>query len=124
MLSPETAYASYLVYKLPQDRSIFEAPLKVNTGHRPSDPWYIYLASPPNTPVIVPKFDENSYNPLNRHKLNPLPRQRSDGWMEVKVWQFDTWETPETVSMHLKLEHPVKKDLSGLIIHGIELRSI
>ncbi|PWA62707.1 serine-threonine/tyrosine-protein kinase catalytic domain-containing protein [Artemisia annua] len=124
MLSPETAYASYLVYKLPQDRSTFEAPLKVNVVPRSSDPWYIYLASPPNTPVIEPKFDENSYNPLNRHKLNALPRRRSDGWMEVKVWQFDTWVTPKRVSMHLKLEHPFKKDLSGLIIHGTELRPL
>ncbi|GKA36115.1 hypothetical protein Tco_0722606, partial [Tanacetum coccineum] len=66
-------------------------------------------------PVIKPKFDGNSYNPLNRHKLNALPRRRSDGWMQVKVWQFDTSKTPETVSMRLEFEHPVKTDLSGLM---------
>ncbi|PWA59529.1 hypothetical protein CTI12_AA389070 [Artemisia annua] len=36
-----------------------------------------------------------------RHKLSALRRQRSDGWMEVMVWQLYTWETPETVSMHI-----------------------
>ncbi|PWA93805.1 protein kinase-like domain, Phloem protein 2-like protein [Artemisia annua] len=125
VLSADTTYASYFVYKLPQDQSTFEYPLKLNTKNGYSwDAWFVYLVSPPGTPIIKPKFDENSYNPLNRHKLNALPRQRSDGWMEVKVREFQTKKTPETVSMHLKLKHPVRKDLCGLIIHGIELRPI
>nr|GEW20217.1 hypothetical protein [Tanacetum cinerariifolium] len=123
-LSNYTTYASYFVYKLPSEQSKFESPLEVCYK---SDEYYFqytysYLVTPPNTPVIGQKFDENYYNPLNRHRLSSLPRQRSDGWMEVKVWEFDTRSTPTTVSMHLKLEHPVKKDLSGLIILGIELR--
>ncbi|PWA38264.1 protein kinase-like domain, Phloem protein 2-like protein [Artemisia annua] len=122
--SADTTYASYFVYKLPQDQSTFEDPLKVNNGNDSWNTWFVYLVSPPSTPVIGPKFDENSYNPLNRHKLSSLPWQRSDGWMEVKVWEFQTKKTPETVSMNLKLKHPVKKDLSELIIHGIELRPI
>nr|GEZ44307.1 protein kinase domain, nitrogen network kinase 1, phloem protein 2-like protein [Tanacetum cinerariifolium] len=72
------------------------------------------------TPVIKQKFDANSYNPQNKHKLNDVPRQRSDGWMEVKIHQFDTRKTPETVSMHFTYEHPVKKDLSGLMIALID----
>nr|GEY67970.1 hypothetical protein [Tanacetum cinerariifolium] len=124
VLSPETNYASYLVYKLPQDQSIFEVPLNLNTGIGYSDRWYIYLGSLLHTPVIGPNFGENIYRTLNRHKLNVVPRHRSDGWMEVKVWQFETKETPKTVSMHLELNHPCKKDLSGLRIQGIELRPI
>jgi len=128
MLSADTAYASYLVYKLPKVQSTFEAPLCVREkdGYMRYG-WYVYFVSPPNTPVIGQKFDENRYNPLNRHKLSALPRQRSDGWMEVKAWAFQTWRTwenPKTVSMHLRFEHPGNKDLSGLIIHGIELRPI
>ncbi|PWA60899.1 protein kinase domain, Nitrogen network kinase 1, Phloem protein 2-like protein [Artemisia annua] len=122
VLSADTTYASYFFYKLPQDQLTFDAPMFVSEedGY-----WgYIYLVSPPNTPVIGQKFDENRYNPLNRHKLSTLPRHRSDGWMEVKVREFQTWSYPKTVSMHLKLKHPVKKDLSGLIIHGIEHRPI
>ncbi|GJR27087.1 kinase-like domain, phloem protein 2-like protein [Tanacetum coccineum] len=129
VLSADTTYATYFVYKLPLDQSRFKSPLEVNNKSGEyaqlfSKRMYSYLVSPPNTAVIGQKFEENSYNPLNRHKLSYLPRQRSDGWMEVKVWQFDTGKTPKTVSMHLKLEHPVKKDLSGLIIYGIELRPI
>ncbi|GJS50474.1 kinase-like domain, phloem protein 2-like protein [Tanacetum coccineum] len=124
-LSPDTKYASYLVYKLPEDQSTFDAPMFVweKDGYMHNG-WYIYLGSPPNTPVIGQKFNENNYNPLNRHKLNALPRKRSDGWMEVKAWQFDTKKTPETVSVHLKLEHPSKKYLCGLIIQGIEIRPV
>ncbi|PWA68593.1 protein kinase domain, Nitrogen network kinase 1, Phloem protein 2-like protein [Artemisia annua] len=126
VLSPDTTYASYFVYKLPSEQSKFECPLEVcyRSGEYYYSYIYSYLVSPPNTPVIGQKFDENRYNPLNRHKLSALPRQRSDGWMEVKVWEFQTKTTPETVSMHLKLEHPAKKDLSGLTIHGIEIRPI
>ncbi|GJR38641.1 kinase-like domain, phloem protein 2-like protein [Tanacetum coccineum] len=126
VLSPDTTYASYFVYKLPSDQSKFEFPLKVSNkrGEYYYMHTYSYLVSPPNTPVIGQKFDENCYNPLNRHKLSALPRQRTDGWMEVKVWEFQTKKTPETVSMNLKLKHPAMKDLSGLIIHGIELRPI
>ncbi|PWA39880.1 protein kinase-like domain, Phloem protein 2-like protein [Artemisia annua] len=65
------------------------------------------------TPVIGPKRDENTQNPVTRpSKLNVVPQQRSDGWMEVKV---------ETISMHLRLQHPGKKDLSGLMVQGIEI---
>ena len=91
VVSPETNYASYLVYKLPQDQSTFEAPMYVweQDGSMYAG-WYIYLVSPPHTPVLGPKLDENNYNPLNRYKWNAIPHQRSDGWMEVKVWEFQT----------------------------------
>ncbi|PWA41314.1 protein kinase domain, Nitrogen network kinase 1, Phloem protein 2-like protein [Artemisia annua] len=121
-LSFETNYASYLVYKLPEDQSTFEAPLCVWNErvylypHR-----YIYLVSPPHTPVIGPMFDENTYNPLNRYKRNAIPQQRTDGWMEVKVWEF---QTTKSVPMHIYFEHPDKKNLKGLIVQGIELRPV
>ena len=53
-VSPETSYAVYLVYKLPQDQSTFKAPLEVNFGR------FAYLVRPPETPIIGPKFDENT----------------------------------------------------------------
>nr|GEV93838.1 protein kinase-like domain, phloem protein 2-like protein [Tanacetum cinerariifolium] len=118
---PETNYASYLVYKLPQDKSTFEAPMFVSKKHvlRKN---YIYLVSPPVTPVIGSKLDENSYNPLNRYKGNSIPQQRTDGWMEVKVWEFQT--TTKIVPMNLCFEKPDEKNLKGLMVQGIELRPI
>ncbi|GJT10081.1 kinase-like domain, phloem protein 2-like protein [Tanacetum coccineum] len=132
VLSADTKYASYFVFKLPSDQSKFEFSLAMrnerfefdNYGMTKNKSSYIYLVSPPNTPVIGQKFDENSYNPLNRHKQCYFPRQRGDGWMEVKAWEFETRSTPTTVSMHIHLERLVEKNLSGLIIHGIELRPI
>jgi hypothetical protein len=126
VLSSDTTYASYFVYKLPSDQSKLEFPLEVSDkrGEYYCSQMYNYLVSPPNTPVIGQKFDEISNNTLIRHKLSSFPQQRSDGWMEVKIWGFQTKKTPTIVSMHLKLEHPAKKYLRGLIIHGIELRPI
>ena len=88
VLSADTTYASYFVYKLPQGQSTFEDPLKVKNENHSWEAWFVYLVSPPGTPVIKPKFVANIYNQQNKHKLNAVPRQ-SDGWMEVKVWQFD-----------------------------------
>ncbi|PWA71319.1 serine-threonine/tyrosine-protein kinase catalytic domain-containing protein [Artemisia annua] len=123
-VSPETTYAAFLVFKLPQDQSTFEAPIEMYDANADSKESFIYLASPPHTPVIGPKFEENTYNPLNRYKGNALPQQRTDGWMEVEIWQFKTKTTPESVPMDLKFEHPRKKNLKGLIVQGIELRPI
>ncbi|PWA62025.1 protein kinase-like domain, Phloem protein 2-like protein [Artemisia annua] len=125
-VSPQTTYAAYLVFKLPQDQSTFEAPIKVydaNANFGGTIP-FIYLVSPPHTPIIGPKLNENTYNPLNRYKGTTIPQQRTDGWMEVKVWQFKTKTTTESVPMDLKFEHHGKKDLKGLVVQGIELRPI
>ncbi|PWA39293.1 protein kinase domain, Nitrogen network kinase 1, Phloem protein 2-like protein [Artemisia annua] len=121
-VSPETTYAAYLVFKLPQDPSTFEAPIEL-TYYKPHyRSSFIYLVSPPVTPVIGPKLDENTYNPLNRYKWNALPQQRTDGWIEVKVWEFQS--TSKSVPMNLYFEHPGENNLSGLMIQGIELRPI
>ncbi|PWA80113.1 protein kinase domain, Nitrogen network kinase 1, Phloem protein 2-like protein [Artemisia annua] len=124
VVSPETAYATYLVFKLPQDQSKFEAPLKVMDYNNYSSSRYsfIYLVSPPHTPVIGPKLDENTYNPLNRYKGNAIPQQRTDGWMEVKVCEFQT--TTKSVPMRLNFEHIGNKNFKGLRVKGIELRPI
>ncbi|PWA41040.1 protein kinase-like domain, Phloem protein 2-like protein [Artemisia annua] len=121
-VSPETTYAAYLVSKLPQDPSTFEAPIEL-TYYKPHyRSSFIYLVSPPVTPVIGPKLDENTYNPLNRYKWNAFPQQRTDGWIEVKVWEFQS--TSKSVPMNLYFEHPGENNLSGLMIQGIELRTI
>nr|GFA38273.1 protein kinase-like domain, phloem protein 2-like protein [Tanacetum cinerariifolium] len=101
-MSPETSCAVYLVYKLPQDRSIFEAPLEiVNCNGRNSAYPHIYLASPLDTPVIKGMLDKIPHNPVNRPKLNAIPQQRRDSWMEVKVWEFQTPANTNTISVHL-----------------------
>ncbi|GJT12087.1 kinase-like domain, phloem protein 2-like protein [Tanacetum coccineum] len=127
VLSPETTYACYLVYKLPQDQSKFEGLLRITNNYiwdlDPDYP-YIYLVTPPETLIIGQKLDQNTHSPLNRPKLNPVPRQRKDGWMEVKVSQFQTPSSTQTIYMGLWLRTPDRVVISGLIIESIELRPI
>ncbi|KAI3725668.1 hypothetical protein L1987_65460 [Smallanthus sonchifolius] len=61
LLSSKTRYASYLVYQLPEDKSGFEAPMKVEK--------------------IKVGYENN---------FSSLPRQRKDGWMEVEITEFQT----------------------------------
>ncbi|GJV63871.1 kinase-like domain, phloem protein 2-like protein [Tanacetum coccineum] len=127
VLSPETAYATYLIYKLTQDQSQFNNLLKFfNFRGRDPDYPYIYLVSPPETPSIGQKLDQNSHNqPLIRYKVYAVPRQRKDGWMELKVWQFQTPpSSTQTIHMDLDLWTPDEVYISGLIIESIELRPI
>ncbi|MFS7928111.1 putative protein kinase RLK-Pelle-LRR-VIII-1 family [Helianthus anomalus] len=110
------------VYKLPEDQSGFEVPVKVKDERCDSIDkiWYIDLTSP-QTPVIRPKAGENTHNPLNRPKIKGLPQQRNDGWMEVKIWEL---RAATIINMDLTLGHYDKKKFSGLIIEGVEFRPI
>lgn len=130
-LSLDAIYAVYLVYKLPQDKSKFEAPMEiVNYGFihdcpsdYPSDYPYIYLLNPPYTPFFGNKLNQNTQNPFNRPKLNAtVPQKRNDGWMEVKLLKYKV--TVSYNSIRLELLHPHHKGFSGLMIQGIEVRPI
>ncbi|KAM0005767.1 putative phloem protein [Helianthus debilis subsp. tardiflorus] len=125
LVSSETTYATYLVYKLPKDESMFKAPLKVNDIEHLGSDWYIYLVSP-QTPVIRPKVDQNTHNPLSRPKIKGLPQQRNDGWMEVQIWEFHIQNAITTKNMliNLHLTHCGDNIPLGLIIQGIEFRPI
>ncbi|KAK9075450.1 hypothetical protein SSX86_003773 [Deinandra increscens subsp. villosa] len=123
LLSSETTYASYLVYKIQKHQSIFEAPLEVKIDLFSDNRWYVYLVSP-QTPVIRPKVDQNTHNPVNRPRIKGIPQRRNDGWMEVQIWEFQTAVTTEMIPMHIKLRASGGKDLSGLIIEGFEFRPI
>ncbi|XP_076955813.1 F-box protein VBF-like [Bidens hawaiensis] len=129
LVSFETRYATYLVYKLLPDQSGFEAPMRVeDTEYSGSGGnfWYIYLVSP-QTLVIRLKADQNTSNPPNKLNTRDLPQQRSDGWMEVQLLEFQSNKTIERKCINLSLTNVGgfdKKKFSGLIIEGIEIRPI
>ncbi|KAL8209955.1 hypothetical protein R6Q57_006687 [Mikania cordata] len=125
LLSSQTTYACYLVYKLPKKPPRFHAPIVVeDKALGPDNCQYVYLASP-QTPVIRVRLDENSYNPLNRPKIKGLPQCRKDGWMEVQIWEFKTTTTtPNMISMFLALTTCGKSRLNWLLIQGVEFRPI
>ncbi|KAK9049937.1 hypothetical protein SSX86_031094 [Deinandra increscens subsp. villosa] len=122
LVSSETTYAGYLVYKLPKHQSGYEAPMQVRKGQ---DESYVYLKHP-DTPFIRPKTHKKPHNPLNRPKLKGFPQQRIDGWMEVQICDFrTTTTTTDVMPIHIFLtsSNPMMS-LFGLIIEGIEFRPI
>ncbi|KAI7752699.1 hypothetical protein M8C21_029232, partial [Ambrosia artemisiifolia] len=119
LVSSETAYAIYLVYKFPKDQSKFDAPVSVNATTHGSDVWYICLSSH-QTPVIRPKANQNTHNPVNKPEMKGFPQQRNDGWMEVQIWK---WQTPITIYKRLMLTH-LNEKFGKLIVEGIEFRPI
>nr|GFB57796.1 protein kinase domain, nitrogen network kinase 1, phloem protein 2-like protein [Tanacetum cinerariifolium] len=74
----------------------------------------------PETPIIGQK----PHNPLNRHKVYAVPRQRKDGWMEVKVGQLQTPSSTDTVRLAIDLRSPTWDKMYGLLIESIELRPV
>ncbi|KAI3828091.1 hypothetical protein L1987_02188 [Smallanthus sonchifolius] len=141
ILSPQETYACYLVYKLPEDHSEFEAPLKVRDKDFYKEDWedtnynnehwektdyrFVFLVSPPQTPVIGQKIDRNAHNHMsNRHKLKGHPLLRNDGWMEVQVWEFQTGTSREQIVMRVDLVSSINVYLKGLIVQGVEFKPI
>ncbi|GJX34030.1 phloem protein 2-like protein, partial [Tanacetum coccineum] len=75
MLSPDTAYACYLVFQHPENIEGLKCPVKVrdllNKNNKEST--IIYLKTP---------------FPVDLYRYKRVPENREDGWMEVTVWEF------------------------------------
>lgn len=122
ILSPQTRYASYLVYKQEGNYRLQPPPAFVKDKNSHSeDTCNIYLRSP-QTPVIINgKVDEKIYSPMNRPRVKGLPQRRSDGWMEVQIWEFRT--ITKMICMHLELSS-YDETLKGIKVQGIEFRPV
>ncbi|KAJ9537981.1 hypothetical protein OSB04_030714 [Centaurea solstitialis] len=132
ILSPQTAYGCYLVYKITENHSSFVAPVEVvDKEYRKNDShlaklWFIYLLSPQNQ-ASSSKDDQNTHHRLTIPKIKGLPQLRNDGWMEVRVWEFQTGATTEMISMYFKLRSHasgVWRPFDGLIVQGIEFKPL
>ncbi|KAJ9537979.1 hypothetical protein OSB04_030712 [Centaurea solstitialis] len=115
LLSPQTTYAGYLVYKLPKNHSRFKACGKVINKDFPSRFWYIFLVCP-QTPVLRPKVDQNTHSPFSRPKKKGLPQLRNDGWMEVQIWEFQTYTSREMFPDHVELMISFSNSIYGFIL--------
>ncbi|KAI3512287.1 hypothetical protein L1887_19602 [Cichorium endivia] len=110
MLSQDTDYACYLVFKLSEKCRGLHCPVKVrDLLHRNNKEVEILYFRSPST--------------SNLHDTHQAPEQRPDGWMEVKVWKFNFNHEVKTnrVRMNLKLIS-YEGTMSGLIVCGIEFR--
>ena len=121
LLSPQTTYAGYLVYKLQENHSQLKAPVQVKS--KDVADFFTYLQCP-QTPIIRTEVDQNTHNPMNRPKMKVLPQKRNDGWMEVQVWEFETGTTMRMVSMQVNFITFISNQLYGLIVQGIEFKAI
>ncbi|KAI3691122.1 hypothetical protein L2E82_49340 [Cichorium intybus] len=112
MLSSNTTYACYLVFKLSEDCRGLEFPVKARD---------LLLHRKERTKII--SFTYPSI--VNLDKIKWIPEQREDGWMEVMVWEtiFDNTNNDEYIPMDLKLSC-YEGNMYGLILYGIEFRPI
>ncbi|PWA93138.1 protein kinase-like domain, Phloem protein 2-like protein [Artemisia annua] len=135
MLSPNTAYAIYLVYTLPENsRGMYTCPLQVQDSDRynsTSTECFFANLIAQETHVINTIKDDGDHSqipelkPLYRPKIDSIPKERKDGWMETQMWNCKTDEVVSTERAHfvLSLCDP-RLELTGLIVQGIEIRPL
>lgn len=109
VLSNNTWYAAYFVYKLTPDVYGFEY-----------EPTEVSLRIYGNQTVSQPK--RVFFYPLHGQTLSDVPKQRQDGWSEVEMGDFYNKEGPDG-KIHMKvLGENRTRWKSGLIFQGIEFR--
>ncbi|GKB81516.1 kinase-like domain, phloem protein 2-like protein [Tanacetum coccineum] len=110
MLSPDTDYACYLVFKLSEQCDGLYCPVQVRDllQRKTEEAGIIYLIPP---------------SPWNIHDFIKIPRQRTDGLMEVEVWKFNSTHDLKNncLPMNLRMTS-YEGTMSGLIVCGLEFR--
>ncbi|CAH1428055.1 unnamed protein product [Lactuca virosa] len=110
MLSSDTTYACFLVFKLSKKCHGLQCPVKARdlVPHRKE-----------RTKIISFRYPST----VNLDRIKWIPEQREDEWMEVIVWEtnVDNMHNDEYVPMDLKLTC-FEGNMSGLIVYGIDFR--
>ncbi|KAJ0944856.1 putative protein kinase RLK-Pelle-CrRLK1L-1 family [Helianthus annuus] len=123
-LSPQTTYAAYLVYRLPHNYKDINPPVQVVDKNSGSDEEYNIFLRTPQTPVMRGNVKiEGTYNPSIRPMIKGLPKNRSDGWMEVQVHEFITPANKRMITTRLQLSS-YDMSLAGITVQGLEFRPI
>ncbi|GKB84782.1 phloem protein 2-like protein [Tanacetum coccineum] len=111
-LSPDIAYACYLVFQIPDNCEGLKCPVKTQDllNKNNIETTIIYLRAP---------------GPVHLYTDKRVPDRREDGWMEVRVWEFfyNNEIKENYIPMELKLAC-LGGTMSGLIICGVEFRPI
>ncbi|GKD98750.1 kinase-like domain, phloem protein 2-like protein [Tanacetum coccineum] len=110
MLSADTEYACYLIFKLSDKCHGLHNPVKVrDLLHQVNqEAEFFYFITP---------------SPLNINDITRIPKQRKDGWMEIRLWKFNSTHDfkDDSLSIYMKfISH--EGTMSGLIICGLEFR--
>lgn len=127
MLSSDTSYAAYLVYKIGQVSHGLDFPAKTLVRHVSEIEDTDDLNDVATTVYLKPpKTGEGTQNSAHTHRqvIGGVPQMRADGWMEIELGRFYNDEKMdgevdmrfmETRELHWK---------SGLIVEGIDIRPI
>ncbi|PWA93895.1 Protein kinase, ATP binding site-containing protein [Artemisia annua] len=112
MLSPDTEYVCYLVFKLSEKCQGLHCPVEVrDILHKENnEAEFVYFITP---------------SPLNINGITRVPKQREDGWMEIQVWKFNSTHEfkDDSLSMNMKFTSH-EGTMSGLIVCGLEFRPL
>nr|XP_043614249.1 F-box protein At2g02240-like [Erigeron canadensis] len=110
MLSQDTEYVCYLVFKISEESHGLQCPVKVRDLLHPENKKaeFIYFISP---------------SPWNLHDITRVPEQREDGWMEVSVGRFNSTRDlqGDCALVNLKFTS-YEGPMSGVILCGLEFR--
>ncbi|KAL8193831.1 hypothetical protein R6Q57_026073 [Mikania cordata] len=110
MLSENTEYGCYIVFKLSKNERGLHSPVMVQDQNQRKNKHteVVYFRSP---------------SPRNINDFSRFPQERIDGWMEVCVWKFKSDHDKlrnSFISMNLKFAS-YEGTMSGLIICSVEL---
>ncbi|GKB66197.1 kinase-like domain, phloem protein 2-like protein [Tanacetum coccineum] len=112
MLSPDTQYVCYLVFKLSETCHGLHFPVKVRDvlHQENNEAEFVYFITP---------------SPLNINDITRVPKQREDGWMEIQLWKFNSTHEfkDDSLSMNMKFTSH-EGTMSGLIVCGLEFRPV
>ncbi|PWA62780.1 protein kinase-like domain, Phloem protein 2-like protein [Artemisia annua] len=110
MLSQDTEYMCYLVFKLSEKCQGLHCPVKVrDVLHKENNEVeFVYFITP---------------SALNINGNTQVPKQREDGWMQIQVWKFNSAHEfkDDSLSMDIKFTSH-EGSMSGLIVCGLEFR--
>ncbi|XP_076944086.1 F-box protein VBF-like isoform X2 [Bidens hawaiensis] len=111
LLSSDTTYACFLVFKLSQKCRGLKFPVKARD---------LLPYKKQRTNII----SFTTPNTMNLNNIKWIPKEREDGWMEVIVWEtISSKHNEESIPMDLNLIS-FEGTMAGLIIYGIEFRPI
>ncbi|GJV29185.1 kinase-like domain, phloem protein 2-like protein, partial [Tanacetum coccineum] len=112
LLSPDTKYVCFLLFKLSENCQGTHCPVKVrdvlHQGKKEAE--YLYFITP---------------EPTNIHDITLVPRQRKDGWMEIQLQKFNSAHEfkDDSLSMNMRFTS-LEGTMSGLIVCGLEFRPL
>ncbi|GKE14926.1 kinase-like domain, phloem protein 2-like protein, partial [Tanacetum coccineum] len=112
MLSPDTEYVCYLVFKVSEEYQGLHNPVRIRDllHQENNEAEFVYFINP---------------SPLNINDITRVPQEREDGWMEIQVWKFNSTHEFKDDSLSINLKFTSHEGtMFGLIVCGLDFRPL